>query len=111
MAPDAGHLDGVGPARAPRGRPRGARGAGSGRSEFSDALSRERSSVRGRAAAEVGRVSRAVESQEGLRATGVRLLRRYSPLERDAALYEVRTERGAYRVVAGRDGSLTVFKA
>ncbi len=93
-----------GPGKGPRAR-RARRGA------FGDALSREVSSKRADGAAESGRVQAAVESQEGLKADDVKLLRRYSALERDAALYEVRTPKGPFHVVVGRDGSLTVFKA
>ena len=38
-----------------------------------------------------------------------RLVRKYSPLERDQALLEVQTDKGFFEVILGRDGSMTVF--
>jgi len=109
--PDAGNIGGVGPAGRP-GRPGGPGRAGRrGRGEFARELSRQRETLRSAEAPELDRVRAAVESQERLTATGARLLRRYSALERDAALYEVTAGERTYHVVLGRDGSLTVFEA
>ena len=38
-----------------------------------------------------------------------RLVTKYPPIEKDDALYEVRTDRGTHRVIRARDGSYTVF--
>lgn len=39
----------------------------------------------------------------------VRLVTKYPPIEKDDALYEVRTDKGARRVMRSRNGSYTVF--
>jgi len=39
----------------------------------------------------------------------VRLVTKYPPIEKDDALYEVRTDRGTHRLIRSRDGSYTVF--
>jgi hypothetical protein len=39
----------------------------------------------------------------------VRLVTKYPPIEKDDALYEVRTDSGVYRVIRSRDGSYTLF--
>ena len=109
--PDAGNIGGVGPAGRPGGPGRARRRGGAARGEFARELSRQREAARSSAAAELARARGAVESQEGIAATGARLLRRYSALERDAALYEVTAGERTYHVVLGRDGSLTVFEA
>jgi len=117
--PEAGRIDGAapagaeGPARTKPAQP-GARGA------FAEELSRARGAreapVPSAAAAAAGstvedRVRAAAASQGSGQVLEVSLLRRYSPLERDAALYEARTEQGLFRVILGRDGGLTVFRA
>ncbi len=38
-----------------------------------------------------------------------RLVTKYPPIEKDDALYEVRTDVGTHRVIRARDGSYTVF--
>jgi len=38
-----------------------------------------------------------------------KLVTKYPITEKDDALYEVHTDRGAHRVIRGRDGSYTVF--
>jgi hypothetical protein len=115
---EAGRINGAapagteGPARAKPLEP-GARGA------FAEELSRAREARGASAPSEAAaagsaveeRVRAAVASQGSERVLDVRLVRRYSPLERDAALYEARTERGLFRVILGRDGGLTVFRA
>jgi hypothetical protein len=40
----------------------------------------------------------------------VRLIAKYPPIEKDDALYEVRTDRGTHRLIRSRDGSYTVFR-
>ena len=39
-----------------------------------------------------------------------RLVTKYPPIEKDDALYEVRTDRGSHRVIRARDGSYTIFE-
>jgi hypothetical protein len=39
----------------------------------------------------------------------VRLVNKYPPIEKDDALYEVRTDRGTHRVIRSRDGTYTLF--
>jgi len=39
-----------------------------------------------------------------------KLITKYPVTEKDDALYEVRTDRGAYRAIRGRDGSYTIFR-
>jgi hypothetical protein len=115
---EAGRIDGAAPAGAEgaaRAKPSqpGARGA------FAEELTRARGAREASAppaAAAAGstvedRVRAAAASQGSGQVLEVSLLRRYSPLERDAALYEARTEQGLFRVILGRDGGLTVFRA
>ncbi len=109
--PEGGTVDGPGRVEGPGGPAKGPRARRARRGAFGDALSKEVSARRASGVAESDRVRTAVESQEGLKADEVKLLRRYSALERDAALYEVKTGEGPFHVVVGRDGSLTVFKA
>jgi len=40
----------------------------------------------------------------------VRLVTKYPPIEKDDALYEVRTDRGTHRLIRARDGSYTIFQ-
>lgn len=40
----------------------------------------------------------------------VRLVTKYPPIEKDDALYEVKTDRGTHRLIRSRDGSYTVFE-
>ena len=52
----------------------------------------------------------AVERDMDAEVSSVDVLQVFGPMDSDAALLEVRTENGAcYQVVAGRDGSFTVF--
>jgi hypothetical protein len=39
-----------------------------------------------------------------------RIVRKYSPLEKDRALLEVQTDQGVFEVLLGRDGSASVFR-
>lgn len=49
------------------------------------------------------------QQQEGVTVQAGRVVRKYSPLERDLALLEIQTDQGFFEVVAGRDGSMTLF--
>jgi hypothetical protein len=40
----------------------------------------------------------------------VRLVTKYPPIEKDDALYEVRTDRGTHRLIRARNGSYTIFQ-
>ncbi len=40
----------------------------------------------------------------------VKLVTKYPPIEKDDALYEVRTNQGMHRLIRSRDGSYTVFQ-
>jgi hypothetical protein len=40
---------------------------------------------------------------------GVKLVTKYPPIEKDDALYEVRTDKGTHKVIRARDGSYTLF--
>ena len=56
------------------------------------------------------RVCRFAEEELRRRVTSARLLRTYSVLERDEALYEVLTADGKRaEVILARDGTLTIF--
>ena len=49
------------------------------------------------------------QKHEGITVQAGRVVKKYSPLERDLAMLEVMTDRGPFEVVAGRDGSMTLF--
>lgn len=58
----------------------------------------------------IDRAKQAVaDRQPSLTVLAGRLVRKYSLLERDEALYEVQTDKGFFEVIRSRDGSLTVF--
>ena len=40
---------------------------------------------------------------------GVKLVTKYPPIEKDDALYEVKTDKGTHRIIRARDGSYTLF--
>jgi hypothetical protein len=51
----------------------------------------------------------AVERDMAARVENVRIAQVFGPLESDAALLDVKTDQGKYQVVAGRDGTFTIF--
>ena len=111
--PDVGPVPPGGPAPpAPEKGPGGqaAPRAGSAGS-FKAQLGRKVAARRARRAVPQGHTDEIIRlvNRRGEAFESAQLVTKYPPIEKDDALYEVRTDRGTRRVIRARDGSYTVF--
>jgi len=112
--PDVGHVPPGGPApsvpeKGPGGEVPPPAGAQDG---FKAQLDRKLAARRARRAISQERLGELIRlfNRRGEAFESARLVTKYPPIEKDDALYEIRTDRGARRVMRSRDGSYTIFE-